>query len=254
MDTRVAAYLNRIGYDGPAEPTSDVLFALQRRHLLTVPYENMDILAGRRLSLQIDDLFDKIVTRGRGGYCFEVNALFGWLLEQIGFPVEHFFGRFVRGETQLPMRRHHVLVASAEGRRYVCDVGVGIAIPRTPLRLAPGMEQDQSPFGVYKLEIAKDLGWVVYSREHERWEWLYSFTEEPQFDVDFVQPTFFCEYAPESIFNKEPMIAIRTEDGRKTIDGMTLKVFGPNGVKVTELSDEDELRAALSTHFGIEYK
>lgn len=251
MDDRVHQYLNRIGYQGPVEATRDVLFQLQRQHLLTVPYENMDILLGVRLSLEIDDLYDKIVVRGRGGYCFEVNALFGWLLEQIGFPVEHYFGRFVRGEPSLPMRRHHVLVTAVDGARYVCDVGVGIAIPRTPIQLAQGIVQQQE-FGTYKVESDPVLGHVIYSLEKRGWEWLYAFTEEPQLPVDFVQPTFFCEYAPESIFNKEPMIAIRTEKGRKTIDGHVLKVFSPDGVFVTELAGEAALHDALKEHFGIE--
>ena len=250
MDARVRQYLERIGYDGAAEPTKETLFALQRLHLLRVPYENMDILAGKRLSLSIDDLFHKVVTRGRGGYCFEVNALFGWLLAQMGYHVDSYFGRFVRGEPQIPMRRHHVLVARVGEERFVCDVGVGIAIAREPLLLAEGIEQTQD-FGSYKLERDEVLGWVIYSREKGEWEWLYSFTEEPQLPVDFVQPTFFCEYAPESIFNKSPMIAIRTPDGRKTIDDHTFKHFSPAGVEVTELQDEAALSEALNVHFGI---
>ena len=247
---RVRKYLDRIGYAGDIEATKQVLIAIQRAHLLSVPYENMDILAGKRLSLDIDDLYDKVVMRNRGGYCFEVNALFGWLLSEIGFPVQNFFGRFVRGEPQIPMRRHHVLVARIGEDRYVCDVGVGIAIAREPLLLQEGLVQKQD-FGTYKIERDAALGWVIYSMEHNEWEWLYSFTEEPQLPVDFVQPTFFCEYAPESIFNKEPMIALRTPDGRKTIDGDTLKIFSSGGVKVEKLDGEAALHEALKTHFGI---
>jgi len=251
MDPRVHAYLNRIGYDGSLDLTAQTLSDIQERHLLTVPYENIDILEGKRLSLEIDDLYGKIVTRRRGGYCFEVNALFGWLTEELGFPTEHFFGRFVRGEPEIPMRRHHVLVCEAEGNRYVCDVGVGIAIARRPLLLRPDIPQPQA-FGTYKLTRDPQLGWVIHSLEKLGWEWLYAFTEEPQLPVDFVQPTFFCEYAPESIFNKSPMIALRTEHGRKTLDGMTYKVFTPDGVEVRELEGRSQLRSVLLEEFGIE--
>lgn len=251
MDARARAYLDRIGFDGPLDGSTKALGEIQRRHLLAVPYENMDILRGQRLSLEVDALFDKVVTRRRGGYCFELNRLFGWLIEQLGYPVEHFFGRFVRGESEAPMRRHHVLVAEAQGQRYLCDVGVGIAIPRLPLRMVTGVEQAQD-FGTYKLEVDPLLGWVVYSMEKRGWDWLYAFTEEPQLPVDFVQPTFFCEYAPESIFNKEPMIAIRTEDGRITLDGMTLKRFSREGVEVRMLQNEAELMESLKVNFGIE--
>lgn len=251
MDSRIKAYLDRIGYRGPLHPTARTLADIQERHLLTVPYENIDILEGKRLSLSIDDLYEKIVLRRRGGYCFETNALFGWLTTELGFPTQHFFGRFVRGEPEIPMRRHHLLVCEAEGRRYVCDVGVGIAIARRPLLLAPDLEQPQA-FGTYKLTRDTQLGWVIHSLEKQAWEWLYAFTEEPQLPVDFVQPTFFCEYAPESIFNKSPMIALRTEDGRKTLDGMTLKIFSPEGVQMRELHGRAQLKAALLEHFGIE--
>jgi arylamine N-acetyltransferase len=73
----VRAYLERIGYDGPLDGSAEALAELQERHLHTVPYENLDVLRRVPLSLEIPDLFDKIVTRRRGGYCFELNALFG---------------------------------------------------------------------------------------------------------------------------------------------------------------------------------
>lgn len=250
MDERIHAYLDRIGYTGPLDGSARALAKIQQRHLLAVPYENMDILAGKRLSLDVDDLFDKIVTRGRGGYCFELNRLFGWLISELGYPVEHYFGRFVRDEPQIPMRRHHVLVAQAEGSRYICDVGVGIGTARIPLLLEEETEQVQA-FGSYKLTRDPFLGWVIYSLEKGKWTWLYAFTEEPQLPVDYVAASFFCERAPESPFNKEPMVAIRTEDGRTTLDGMTLKVFTPGGVALTELKDQNDLHCALAAHFGI---
>lgn len=250
MDAMAHRYLERIGHRGSLDLTRNTLCALQRAHLLSVPYENMDILAGRRLDLSVEGLQGKIVMRKRGGYCFELNALFGWLLKQLGFRVENYFGRFLRGEPEIPMRRHHVLIASCDEGQFVCDVGVGIAISREPLALVPGLEQNTA-FGSYKLERDPLLGWVIYSLERGEWEWLYSFTEEPQLPIDYAAASFFCEAAPESIFNKEPMIAIRTEGGRKTIDGMTLKIFAPDGVRVTELADQDALRAALDEHFGI---
>src|SRR4051812_40407997 len=110
----VQAYLERIGYNGPLDGSADSLAALQERHLHTVPYENFDILRRLPLSLDTRDLFDKIVVRRRGGYCFELNALFGWLLRELGYPVTDLMARFWRDEPNPPpKRRHHVLKVTA---------------------------------------------------------------------------------------------------------------------------------------------
>ena len=93
----VGAYLDRIGYAGAAEPTHAVLAALQRAHMLTVPFENLDIALGRRLVLDRRANYAKIVERRRGGWCFELNGLFGWLLEQLGYRVT-LLGSRVDGE------------------------------------------------------------------------------------------------------------------------------------------------------------
>src|SRR5690606_20497919 len=88
---KIHLYLQRIGYEGPLDRSAKTLAQLQYCHLHTVPYENLDILRGVPISLELEDLFDKIVVRRRGGYCFELNALFGWLLRELGYPVTDYF-------------------------------------------------------------------------------------------------------------------------------------------------------------------
>src|SRR5258707_11985301 len=89
----VAAYLERIGYTGPLAPSAGALRALHLAHLYTVPFENLDIGLGRPLSLALPALFDKIVTRRRGGFCYELNGLFGWLLQSLGYSVTYLSAR-----------------------------------------------------------------------------------------------------------------------------------------------------------------
>src|SRR5262249_26469036 len=84
---RVAEYVARIGYDGPLEVTHETLAQIHLAHLLTVPFENLDIHLGRPILLDLDRIFDKIVRRRRGGFCYELNGLFGWLLGALGFDV-----------------------------------------------------------------------------------------------------------------------------------------------------------------------
>ncbi len=246
----VTAYLRRIGYDGPLDGSAAALAGLQQAHLCAVPYENLDILAGKPLSLETDALYDKIVTRRRGGFCFELNGLFGWLLEALGYPVTHYFARFLRDEPTIPMRRHRVLRVVAEGEPWLCDAGVGGPVPLWPLRLAEGLEQPQGN-DCYRLMRDSFLGWVVEEWRHGAWSRYYSFTEEPQLPVDFMATSFYCEYSPASPFNKEPMVALRTPEGRLTLDGRVFKRFTPAGVTVTEASDDATFDRLLLEYFGL---
>ena len=83
----VGAYLDRIGYRGPIEPTADTLRALHRQHMLTVPFENLDIALGREIVLDPERFVEKIVRRHRGGFCYELNGAFATLLVALGFRV-----------------------------------------------------------------------------------------------------------------------------------------------------------------------
>jgi arylamine N-acetyltransferase len=247
----VSAYLDRIGYTGSVNVSAEVLAELQERHLHTVPYENLDILKRIPLSHDTRDLFDKIVVRRRGGYCFELNALFGWLLRELGYTVTDLFARFWRDEPDLPpKRRHHVLKVEADGVSYLCDVGVGGIVPRRPLQMVEGLEQCQGE-ECYRLERDPDYGWMLGELHHGAWRRLYSFTEEPQLAKDFTMASFWCENSPESIFTKEPMVAIRTREGRNSVAGKELRIFTPEGVRVVILQTPEETNEAMRTHFGI---
>ena len=97
-------FLRRIGLaaDTPAEPTYEFLKAVQYHSVLRIAYANLDILEGKPLCLSPDALFDKIVTRGRGGYCFEVNGLLSYFFKSCGFEVKDYFARYLRGEPEIP--------------------------------------------------------------------------------------------------------------------------------------------------------
>jgi N-hydroxyarylamine O-acetyltransferase len=137
-------YLKRIRCPAATAPTARFLAELQAHHLQSVPYENLDILAGRPLSLDIATLYGKIVEQERGGYCFELNALFAWLLRALGYEVVDCVARFWRDEERLPpTRRHHVLKVRAESRWFLVDVGVGGVIPVQPLLLKEEVESIQ---------------------------------------------------------------------------------------------------------------
>ncbi|MDR0271502.1 arylamine N-acetyltransferase [Paenibacillus sp.] len=251
ISERAVAYLERIGYTGSINRSATVLANLHEHHMYAVPYENMDILNGIPLSLDLDDLYDKIVIRSRGGYCFELNALFGWLLGELGFQVTSYFGRFWRDEPNPPpLRRHHILRVKAEGQSYICDVGVGGIVPIRPLLLVEGLEQ-QLGGEYYRLDRDPFYGWILSERKAGEWSRIYSFTEEPQLPRDFEMASYWCEHAPESIFTKSAMVFIRTREGRNTMAGDEFRIFTSEGVETFTPSTQEEYRQAMQTYFGI---
>jgi len=247
----VNLYLERIGYSGSKKPTVATLSNLQESHLLTIPYENFDILNNIPLSLEVPDIFDKIVVRSRGGYCFELNALFGWLLEKLGYQVTNYFARFWRDEPNPPpLRRHHVLQVEAEGKYYLCDVGVGGVVPCHPIQMVHDFVHKQGN-EIYKLEKDSYFGWMLCEQKNEQWHPIYSFTEEPQLAKDYIMASYWCENAPESIFTKGAMVAIRTKEGRKSVAGREFRIFTNEGIQAFTPRTSEEYSEELRRHFGI---
>ena len=252
MDTKidVQKYLDRIGYSGPIHTSAEVLAQLQEHHVHTVPYENLDILGHIPLSLEIPHLFDKIVIHRRGGYCFELNALFGWLLQELGFKVTNYFGRFWRGETNTPAkRRHHILQVEIDNRQFIADVGAGSS-PKQPFELIADADQILGN-EIYLVKKSESFGWMLYERKNGELDPIYSFTEEANLPQDYETTSYWCQHSPESVFNKQAKVYIRTQDGRNTVDGKEFRIFTSNGVHIFSPANEQEYANALLTHFGI---
>jgi len=248
--SKITTYLKRIGYQYTPRADYATLCDLQRLHLQAIPYENLDIMRGVPLSLEVDDIYEKIVVRGRGGYCFELNALFAWLLKSLGFAVTDYMARFLRDETEIPMRRHRVLKVSCVDGEYLCDVGVGGVIPRVPLPLVTGKVSEQNG-EKYILDKDDFLGNVLCEWRHDSWRQLYAFTCEPQLEQDFTAISFYCEAHPESFFKTQDMVHIFTADGRKSVAGREVRIFTPDGVKVMKPATESAYHELLNVHFGI---
>ena len=250
MDSK--AYLERIGIHDVPAPTAASLARIQQAHLRAVPYENLDILLTRPIRLEKEALYEKIVANRRGGYCFEVNELLGHLLRDLGYEVTDLFGRFLRGETGIPMRRHHVLMVKCidDDVPYLADVGVGTGSPNLPMRMAVG-EELQDGIITYRLGKKDFFGWVLEDLKNGQWGPVYSFTEEPQAPIDFLTASFWCEHAEESIFNKGAMVSLRTETGRRTIDENEARIFDGDSVTVIPLEAWEEKEKILREWFGI---
>lgn len=246
----VQKYLQRINYIGPTDCSVKTLYALQEAHYIAVPYENFEILEGVPISLELPDIYHKIVLEHRGGYCFELNGLFGALLKELGYNVTEYFSRYLRDEPPLPMPRHRVLVVEVQDKRYFADVGVGGVVPRWPLVMTEGFEQKQNN-ETYKLCRDPVLGNVIQEQRRGEWSNYISFTDEPAYPVDFIATNYWCQYAKESIFNKEPMAAILTPNGRVTMFGKEVRIFSPEGVEIIPVNSQDELKTLVKKWFGV---
>jgi len=246
----VLKYLERINYSGSLDCTIETLFALQEAHYIAVPYENFDILTGIPISLELPDLYRKIVLEHRGGYCFELNGLFEALLREIGYNLTVYFSRYLRDEPPLPMPRHRVFVVNVQDKHYFTDVGVGGVVPRWPLVLDSGIEQKQNN-EIYRYSIDPILGNVIQEFRNGRWSNYISFANEPAYPVDFIATNYWCQYAKDSIFNKEPMAAILTPNGRVTMFGQEVRIFSQDGVKVIPVNNQDEFKKLAKEWFGV---
>lgn len=254
LTERARLSFERLGIYDPDETyvrNAALLRRIQYAMVTAVPYENLDILAGIPLPLDFDGLFDKIVTRRRGGYCFELNGFLAGLLRELGYKTTCYMARFLRGEDGIPMRRHRVVKAECDEGAFICDAAVGQRAPRYPLRFA--LDAEQEVLGEkYVIRYEPFYGYVIYDLSAEgEWRRFYSFTLEEQLDIDFVMPSYYCEHSQDSVFNKSEMVAIKTEDGRKTVDGRTFRIFSGDNVIEEHIHTDERMDEVLNTHFGI---
>lgn len=262
----IDSYLERIRYSGARTPTSHTLQDLQVRHLLSVPFENLDIHLGRAITLRERDLYDKVVTAGRGGFCYELNGLFAWLLRALGFGVTYLSARDAREDGSFgPDFDHlalHVQVplesrGSSKGRiptrvddpGWLADVGWGDTF-REPLRLLPGRLQVQGA-RAFRIEDCGDSYLLWQRMEAGDWKRDFSFRPQPQRLSDFEPMCAFQQSSPESRWTQERLCTIATPGGRVTLKDSQLRIR--RGAELTErwVSDVTEYSAALRKYFGI---
>ncbi|MCR5845648.1 MAG: arylamine N-acetyltransferase [bacterium] len=246
------AYLERIGYTGPVEPTVEVLDALLMAQLLNVPFDDLDVSDfGLIPSLGIADLFDKIVTRRRGGYCFELNGLFAAMLRAIGFEVTPITARIT---TWVPMpcaTTHRGSIVTIDGVRRWCDVGFGGPAPASSVKIDTD-EMQHTPTGDFKFRF--DGRWhVLDAYTSSGITPTICFDDHEALEVDFLMPNFWCSSHPDSMFRKMRIVNLLTADGNKSINGDVFKIRSDGEVQERKIEGEDDFRAILKEHFGIVY-
>ena len=246
----IAAYLDRIGVTGPLKPDVDTLRLLHRAHVMTVPFENLSIhLPGEEISLELGALVDKIVTRRRGGFCYELNGLFAALLESVGFGVDRLAARTYSAElaafTNRPLDHLALRVTDAAGGAWLADVGFG-KHSELPLRYDErGVQRD--PFGTFQLAQTADGRLDVLLDDAPQ----YRLDPRTLTLADFEMGRWWQVTAPTSLFRRNLMCTLPTPDGRMTLNGRRLLVTDAAGKRERVIKDDAAVLAAYRDLFGI---
>lgn len=243
-----AAYLERLGCPLPARADAQTLRRLHLAHLQRVPFENLDVHLGRPILLELPLLYDKIVRRFRGGFCYELNGLFAWLLGTLGYQVELLSARVCGPQGLGPELDHLVLRVRAEGD-WLADVGFGDSFLE-PLPLESGLEVVQRGTG-YRLTQTGEQ-WTLH-QQHAGSEWTpqYLFSLHPHPLEDFTPVCHFHQTDPTSPFTRKRVCTRATPEGRLTLseDRLITTAAGVRGEQ--QLAGEEEWREALRALFGV---
>ncbi|MCC6298464.1 MAG: arylamine N-acetyltransferase [Anaerolineales bacterium] len=249
----IHAYLNRIQYQGSVLPNYETLRGLHLAHMRSVPFENLDIALKRPIRMDEASLWEKIVVHGRGGFCYELNGLFAWLLKQIGFDVTYLNGRVFNKEGKRGIEFDHLallITIPNSSTRWLADVGFGDSFTE-PLAFEERGEQTQS-LRAYRLEEVTD-GFVTWRKKYDgAWERQYFFDALPRtFPQDYEAGCLYHQTSPNSSFTQQSVISRATDDGRVTLED-DLLIITKNGQRTKQpFESQDEYHRLLKEYFGI---
>ncbi|HEY9219828.1 MAG TPA: arylamine N-acetyltransferase [Phenylobacterium sp.] len=235
---QLSDYLNRIGHQGEVRPDLATLTALHRAHLTSVPYENLDVQFGRPLTTDPAAAAEKIATRGRGGWCYEMNGAFGWALEQIGFEV-------TRISCDGNDRGSHLILQVVLDGLYICDVGFGDGpMAPFPLREGPIVQRGYE----YRLERL-EAGWRFHNHR---------FGLAPNFEFAGPDEAALAERCqvlqsdPNSTFVQNAVVCRHDEVGYSTMIGRVLRTSTATGGSKRLIEDADAYVRTLRERFGLD--
>lgn len=251
------AYFARIGYAGPREPTIETLRAICQKHPDAIPFENLDVLLGRGISIVPADVDAKLIAAGRGGYCYEQNSLLKRVLAAVGFQVEGLMARVLwmapEGAPPRP-RSHQVLGVRIDGETWLADAGFGGCVLTAPLRLFADGDQ-QSPNGAFRIVDASQDGVVerqVQANLSGRWAPLYQVAQGALAAVDYEQANFFTYTHPSSHFTWSMTVGRTTPTARYALKNNRLTHRDAAGALVEQRDlSVDELEATLRDVIGL---
>jgi N-hydroxyarylamine O-acetyltransferase len=246
------AYLSRIGYEGPREPSLAVLCAIVAAHSAAIAFENVDVLLKRGVRIDVGTVQRKLVQRRRGGYCFEQNALLEAGLKAVGFSLITLAARVVRGlpEPAATARAHKLLQVDLSEGPHIADVGYGNLTPTAPLALRPGEEQATPNESFRLMPHGSEL--LLQARLGDAWDSLYRFGLEPAPPADYEMANWFASTFPGSPFYANLLVARPSPGCRTTLYNRRFTIRDRDGSVARRVLDGiDDYRKVLVGHFGL---
>jgi N-hydroxyarylamine O-acetyltransferase len=244
------AYLQRIGWDGETAATLDTLTALLHAHMTAIPFENLDVLLGRPIRLDLTSLQQKLVGARRGGYCFEHTTLFAAALEELGFqPVRHSARVLLFSPRSESPRTHMFLTVSLPQGTFIVDPGFGGPAALFPI---PLVDQQGHPGDATHWMVRDGDFWVLRTRQGEGPSDAWASTLEHDYPIDFEMASHFVSTHSSSPFVNRIMMSRFTPNGRVTVMNRDVAVTEAGKTQSFQLSTKADLRALLVRHFGFD--
>lgn len=247
-DEEIALYLERIGVCRSILNDIDVLKVLHFAHIHSIVFENLDIHLGRAIEIDVQKIFDKIVRRSRGGFCYELNSLFASLLYSLGFDVTLHAARVVTSGARWIPFGHVCLNVTCEGETWLADVGFGNSIQRPLLIGEEEIQGDEG--GDHTLEQVEE-GWFLSSRIYgDTFDPEYRFDLTPRRLDEFKERCVWTQTAHDSGFTRNIMATRPTAEGRRTVIGLDLRDFVAGETSERRI-DADERARIFIEDFGL---
>ena len=243
------AYLDRIGIGQVPKPDLAGLTALHRAHLRAIPYENLDVQLGVAVSLDPEEIFHKLVTRRRGGWCYEMNGLLGWGLGELGFEVTRATGAVMRAMRGPASEGNHlVLKVELEEGRFLADVGFGDG-SLDPIRVEVG--HFNSNGFAFALSRVDETWWRLHNRPHGGAP-SFDFNLAPADELRLQSQCHWLQTSPESLFVQNAVCQRHTDKGLAVMRGRVLRMIAPDGMCDTLIERASDYVDVLRDVFGMD--
>lgn len=243
-------YFSRIGLSKEPQLNETGLVDLQKGQFFTFPFENLDIHLGKKISVEIDAIFEKLVHNKRGGYCFELNGLMLYVLKTLGFKARPLLAR-VHLEREPGGRTHQLNLIELNGRKWIVDVGFGAGGLRSPLPLEEGVYKQESGMDI-KLSKKEPWGWFMQTKDKGVWKDSYSFDLGHVIKSDILLGNHFTSTSELTHFTHFKTASLPLPNGRISLKDTTITRLLNGKVSTEILPRNNDYLFRLKDYFGIE--
>ncbi|WP_043971185.1 MULTISPECIES: arylamine N-acetyltransferase family protein [Acinetobacter] len=263
MQTQISAlYLKKLGFKGEFLPTLDHLKTLLNLHVQTIPFGNFSSFLEEEVSLEPNQLAQKLLLDGREGYCLEQSSLTRVVLTELGYEAYNVLGRVYYQSSPIttPVRTHLVTVVRINQQLFLYDPGFGGMTPTTTLSLDQIGETQQTPLEPFRWvdveqsgldhSVLTEMKYMLQVCLQDQWVNVYAINPTQQIaDADALVANWYISTSPESLFTQHLMLSTANSEMRITLKDQVLRTHGKGGSNKKELTNFDEFECTIKTSF-----